>query len=121
MLGVLRDRITLGRLEPMGLQSLAIRNRLDRPQLLSTNRHLSQGAAEIEAMRWEDDTLRGRSKVIVDDRYVITIYVPAGYRVASATVDDRPARVEQKGNLLKVSYHPEATASVTWSITFGKR
>ncbi len=118
MLGVLKDEITLGELDPMGLQSVAIREKRDRPQLVSTNRHLSQGAAEIETMRWQGNTLSGRSKVIVDDRYVVTVYVPSDYRYASAAFNGEKAEVKQDGTILRVSYLPEETASIGWSIAF---
>ncbi|MFO1522892.1 MAG: hypothetical protein U1G05_12805 [Kiritimatiellia bacterium] len=32
---------------------LPIREELDRPQLVSTSRHLNQGAAELESVEWE--------------------------------------------------------------------
>jgi alpha-galactosidase len=121
LLGVLQNEIELGELGPMGLQSLAIRERLDRPQLVSTNRHLSQGAAEIEILRWEENTLSGRSKVIIGDRYGITVYVPANYEVTSATVNGAKAEVTQAGNLFKVSYLPKETASIGWSISFDRQ
>ncbi len=116
--GVLKDEVRLGELGPMGLESIAIREKLDRPQLLSSNRHLSQGAAEIEQMYWEDNTLAGRSLVIVNDKYTLTIHMPTGYTCTSATVNGGKAVVEQAGNLLKVSYLPKETASVGWKINF---
>ncbi len=117
-LGVLKDEIKLGELGPMGLESIAIREKLDRPQLVSSNRHLSQGAAEIEQMYWEDNTLTGRSQVIINDKYTLTIHVPVGYKYTTATVNGGKAAVEQIGNLLNVSYLPNETASVGWKIHF---
>ncbi|MCF7976215.1 MAG: NPCBM/NEW2 domain-containing protein [Phycisphaerae bacterium] len=121
MLGVLRDGVSLGRLEPMGLESLAIRETLGRPQLVSTNRHLSQGAAEIEKMVWQDNTLVGRSQVIVDDPYVLTVYVSPGYVFKAATVNGQKAETTLDGRTLKVSYRPEETASVGWEISFNQQ
>ncbi len=119
-LGVLKDEIKLGELEPMGLQSIAIREKLNRPQLVSTSRHLSQGAAEIKQMSWEDNTLAGRSQLIVDDRYILTLHVPAGYKCTTATFNGRQAAVEQSENLLKVSCLPKETSSVGWEVRFTK-
>ncbi|MBI9018286.1 MAG: NPCBM/NEW2 domain-containing protein [Phycisphaerae bacterium] len=118
MLGVLKDKIQLGKLEPMGLQSLAIREKLDRPQLVSTSRHLSQGAAEIEKMVWLDNAIDGRSRVIVGDLYVMTFYVPNGYEFTGAVVNEQNAKTELEGNVLKVYYLPEETGSVGWKIFF---
>jgi hypothetical protein len=121
MLGVHKKMFRLERLEPYGIESLAIREKLGRPQLLSTNRHLSQGAAEIEKLLWEDHTLRGRSRVITEDRYVITVYVPQGYRFKSAKADGQEVVTEEKDQILKVSWLPQQTASVAWEIAFEKR
>ncbi len=120
MLGVLKDEIKLGKLEAFGLESLAIREKLERPQLISTNRHLSQGAAEIEMMRWDANTIKGRSNVIVDDKYVLTLHVPNGYSLETASVNGQKAEIVQNGNVLKVSYLPDATASVSWEVSFNK-
>jgi len=100
------------------LESLAIREKLDRPQLLSTNRHLSQGAAEVELMRWEDNRLIGRSRMVVDDQYILSLYVPEDYRLVSATVDDHPVETSKEGNVLKIFHLPESTASLSWNISF---
>lgn len=118
MLGIIKNEIELGKLEAYGLESLAIREKLDRPQLVSTNRHLSQGAAEIEKMIWMDKALQGRSRMVVDDEYVLTIYVPDGYKLSSASINDEEAKISQNGNILKVSYTPKQTASVRWNIRF---
>jgi len=118
LLGVYKDQFPLGKLEAFGLESLAIREKLDRPQLLSTNRHLSQGAAEVELMRWEDNRLIGRSRMVVDDQYILSLYVPEDYRLVSATVDDHPVETSKEGNVLKIFHLPESTASLSWNISF---
>jgi len=118
--GAFRGQLALGKLEPYGLESLAIREKLDRPQLLSTNRHLSQGAAEVEMKRWEDDGLIGRSRMVVDDEYILSVYVPEGYKLVSAMVDDIPALSSMDGRVLKISHLPERTASLSWRVLFEK-
>lgn len=120
MMGVLKEQIHLGELEPYGLESLAIREKLDRPQLLSTNRHLSQGAAEVEMMRWEEGHLIGRSRMVVEDEYTLSIYVPEDYHFISATVDEKPAHSSMEDSVLKISHLPESTASLSWEILFEK-
>ena len=118
MLGIFKGDFKLGELETHGLESLAIREKLDRPQLISTNRHLSQGAAEIEKLTWENNTLKGRSRMIVDDNYIMTFYVPDGYPLKKALVNGKPADTKLSGQILKVSYRPEKTASLSWEIEF---
>jgi len=119
-LGVLKNQIQPEGLAPYGLQSFAIREKINRPQLVSTNRHLSQGAAEIEMMVWESNSIRGRSRMIVNDKYVMSFYVPDGYKFKAVLVDGKSAGVEQNGNLLKVNYTASQTASLSWEISFEK-
>ena len=118
MLGVLKDEIKLDTLNTYGLESFAIREKLNHPQLVSTNRHLSQGAAEIEKLLWTGTALQGRSRIVAEDEYVITIYLPEGFDVKSATINEEEVKVIQDGNILKVSYMPEQTASVRWNVDF---
>jgi len=119
-LGVLKNQIRPEGLAPYGLQSFAIREKINRPQLVSTNRHLSQGAVEIEMMRWESNCIKGRSRMIVDDKYIMSFYVPDGYKFKAAFVDGKPVVGELNGNLLKMSYTPSQTVSLSWEISFEK-
>ena len=119
-IGVVKNEIMLGELAPMGVQSLAIREKLKHPQIVSTNRHLSQGAAELELLNWDNNCLNGRSHVIEGFNYVITIYVPDEYHFSGATINGIGAQVKQDGNLLKIAYLPKETCSVKWKIKFTK-
>lgn len=118
MLGVLKNEIDLGELEAYGLESLAIREKLNRPQFVSTNRHLSQGAAEIESLNWTNNTMQGQSKVVIDDNYIITLYVPKSFKLSSAKVNGKKVSDEQSENVLKISYLPKKTEVVDWEVKF---
>lgn len=60
---------------------LSIRQYTGRPQLLSTSRHISQGAAEIDDMIYsaQDCELVIHAKLIKEAPYTLTLYVPEGY------------------------------------------
>ena len=118
MLGSFKQEFKVGKLDVYGIESYAIREKLDRPQLVSTNRHLSQGAVEIEKLLWEENTIKGRSRVIVDDKYALTFYVPNGYKFVSATVSGEKAEAKLDGSVLKVSWLPGKTESVSWEVSF---
>jgi hypothetical protein len=68
----------------------AVRKRLPRPQLVSTSRHISQGAPDILEMNWDeaDLTLSGVSEMVPGDGYRLYIHVPRNYRIAGHTVSD---------------------------------
>jgi alpha-galactosidase len=119
LLGVFKTAFEVPELAPMGLHSFALREKSARPQLLSTSRHLSQGAAELELIGWADaSTLTGRSRVVTDDPYVLTFYLPDGYTVQSASIDNKPATMTCTGNVLRIAFQPTATASIGWQIVF---
>ena len=105
----------------MGLHSYAIREKSDRPQIVSTNRHLSQGAADLETLAWESDhTLTGRSRVVVGDRYVLTLHLPDGCSIRSASFDGKPAEITRDGAIARVAFLPTETDSAGWSIQFDR-
>jgi len=122
-LGIVSGGFDLAALDPMGLQSFAIREALDRPQLVTTSRHLSQGAAEIELLAWDSKTttLDGRSRVIAGDKYRVKIHVPKGYQLEAATVERKPVQVETDGEFLTIPIDREKTASVEWSLGFVRK
>lgn len=107
----------------MGLQSFAIRALLDRPQLVSTSRHLSQGAVELDAIEWSDAacTLTGRSRVIANDPYTLTFHVPSGYATVRAEIGDAPAACATHGAIVRVLYTPTYTRSIAWQVEFTKQ
>ncbi len=123
-LGVRRGSFEAGALDAMGIASYAIREKLDRPQLVSTSRHLSQGAVEIESLRWDAATLtlEGRSRIIAGDDYSIVVRVPAGYALKGATLDRKPvAGVTVDGEYARIPLRREMTTSAGWTVEFSRR
>ena len=61
----------------------SIREKLDRPQIISTSRHISQGVAEISGVNWLDSTaeLQIIAETIKNVPYTVTLYVPDGFKV----------------------------------------
>lgn len=119
LIAVAKDSVTLPAIDAMGLHSFAIRQKQDRPQLISTNRHLSHGAVDIETMKWTDTkTLSGRSRVISQDQYTITLLMPDQYKIKKAAFDDKSATITYQGQTAKLSFTPTQTASIAWSIEF---
>jgi len=107
-------------LGPRGTRTYAIRPRLDRPQLLSTSRHISQGGADLEDVTWNASTrtLSGRSRVVIDDPYELAIHVPAPFVSLEATMAGAAAPIHTDGPVLRVTYAPTATTTIDWSVKF---
>jgi hypothetical protein len=117
-LGVRRGSLELPEAGEHELSSYALRPLENHPQVVSTNRHLSQGGADILNVKWAPGALSGRSKVVAGDRYELAVHVPAGYAFKSAEIDGKPARITTEGALLRASFVPESTGEVNWSVSF---
>ena len=79
--GVFYGRVRHGlRLDfhPCESKVLLIREVPEHPAIVSTNRHISQGALEIKEMRWDGESrvLSGVSETVPGDEYKITWYDP---------------------------------------------
>jgi len=80
-------------LPPQSCRVLAVRPVLDRPQLISTSRHITQGIVDVQKEKWDAKTrtLSGVSETVAGDRYELRIltYAKAGAAigaVASAAI-----------------------------------
>jgi hypothetical protein len=62
-------------LRPGEARMLSVREKLDHPRIISTNRHIMQGYLDVISTSWDPETktLRGKSKLIANDPFVIVI------------------------------------------------
>lgn len=67
-------------LQPASVTLLAVHEKLDRPQVLSTDRHVLQGAHELENVKWDEanHTLPGTSLGVLNTSHNIYVYLPTG-------------------------------------------
>jgi hypothetical protein len=77
---------------PLGhCQILALRPALDRPQLLSSSRHVSQDAVSVKLQAWADGELALKLTGVRGTRETYWLHVPAGFRLADLTATDLDA------------------------------
>lgn len=52
-----------------------------RPRFVGSNRHITQGAVDVQDLRWSDEEMRlsGTSSVVGGEPYVVRVHVPEGY------------------------------------------
>jgi alpha-galactosidase len=87
-LGVFRDTLRAGPVDSrFEVQVLCLRPRVDHPQVLATNRHVTCGGADLVDVAWSNRTLHGTSDVVASDSYDVYLTEPAGYRVASVDAE----------------------------------
>jgi hypothetical protein len=86
----------------------------DRPRFVGSSRHLTQGADDVEAVKWEENRLRlsGVSHVVGGDPYRLRVYVPDGYRTLTRGV-------KQEGILAELKLTRNRNTRVRWRIDFG--
>ncbi len=91
-LGIVRDTLRAGPVDPRyQVQVFCLRPRVDHPQLLATNRHVTCGGADLVDVAWRARTLSGTSELVAGDEYDIYLTQPAGYHVASVEADGAAA------------------------------
>jgi len=109
---------------PGEARMMSVRECLDRPQVLSTDRHIMQGYLDIVEVNWDDKrkVLTGVSKIIGEDPYIIT-FALNGYTPASVKCDD-PETVTKlsssEGGLFRLTLERPQNGNVAWAISFRK-
>ncbi len=109
------------RLGPCASRVLCVRSKLDRPQILSTSRHITQGAVDIRSMDWNEKTgtLSVTSDVIAKDPYTVTLHVPENLRPFNEGNQSYSPEYKSVGACLwRFTLKPKQTGSLSWSVAF---
>lgn len=113
--------VTLG---PRSASVVSVRPALDRPQFLSTNRHITQGATDISAIAWDPAalTLTGAQEAVPGFGYHLAFHVPEDYKYTSASMSagQPSASVSADGRILNLFFKPADGGEITWTLKFTK-
>lgn len=63
----------------------SIRKKTGNPQLLSTSRHVSQGAVEIKSLSQSEEAIKLSAELVGGDDYKIYLYVPNEFEIESCS------------------------------------
>ena len=120
LLGSFTEAFIPGPIDPkFRCQAFAIRKRLDRPQIVATNRHVSCGGVDLVDADWKKGALTGRSRVVGGDLYEIYLAVPDGFRLDKFTCDGADVLgTERTGVLVKLALMPRESREIGWSVKF---
>lgn len=119
-LGRFEREVTLD-LHPTACRVLTIHPETGQPQIISTNRHITQGGVDLVDVKWnaKRQELTGRSRVVAGDPYELRVWVPEGYRVAHCTSSAGDAAPQSpQPNLSTLRLSNPTTADVRWLIRF---
>ena len=111
-------------LAPSSVALVAVREQLPHPQVLGTDRHYTQGAVELENVRWDEAarTLSGTALGGRGTAWKMCVRVPAGYQWAETDPehfhDSGDYAAIASGGLLRVRFAFERTERVDWALRF---
>ncbi len=108
-------------LPPGGCCVLALRPVADRPLLVGTSRHVTQGAVDLLEEEWTGSELRGRSQVVAGDPYELRVVVPVGqdsWQLAEARAGGLKGGIRENGPAIRVRWEPSETGVLGWELKF---
>ncbi len=105
-----------------GTRLLSVHRDLERPQFLSTDRHLTQGGVSLTAMAWDEDAARLSGSVRLVAHHPVSLHfsVPPAYELGDATLDGARLldRKRTEPSLLSLRIRSETTREATWRLSF---
>jgi hypothetical protein len=105
-----------------GMDIFAIREARPHPWVVSTSRHLSQGGVCLLDEKWDASAkiLSGRSKVIAGDPYILTVHLPAAFKLTAAAIAGEKVAIANQQETATVRIVPTSTKTIAWQMTFAK-
>jgi hypothetical protein len=116
-------------LRPASCNVLSITKADTLPQLISTNRHITQGALDVESITYGEANsqsnlfkISGESKVIGKDEYKLVFGLPMqgknGFKISKVTFNGKEGKVSNSKGAGFASFIPESTGKVSWEVSF---
>ena len=100
-------------------QAFIIRERRSRPQLVSSNRHISSGGVDLIDVQWNEPALVGSSTVVENDPYTLTFTEPAGMDLVSFECSETTQAVMRKEtNVAFVSVVAKRSGTIHWKANY---
>src|SRR5262245_33146064 len=111
---------------PAGVRVLTLLPSLDRPQLISTSRHITQGWVDLVELTYDEaaTAYTGKSRVIRGDKYELRFVFPRkqNFAVKSATgktaSGELPMTVSNHQGWASVTWTPSETTDLAWRVEF---
>jgi hypothetical protein len=96
-----------------------------RPWLVSTSRHITQGATELRSLSWDAEklTLSGESELVSCEPYRVALFVPEGLEFAGLSLPkgcEGSAGKPGADGVLELSLASKRGGLVKWAVRFGK-
>lgn len=122
-LGVVPKNTIEQPLEGFSCRVWAVRAAQDHPQVISTSRHILQGAIDLHKVQWNAEKLQltGQSDVIAHDPYEVRIALPTGgkrYKITGQTAETAKTGIWPADDLQILILNRDTSGAVNWTVTF---
>ncbi len=124
-IGVVKGALTLALVAENDVQVVCLRERVDHPQVLATDRHVSCGGVELQDVRWADGELSGRLQRWDALSGILHVTEPAGWEAVAvevgagrATLGERVEPTATDGIRWRRVLIASVTPAVTWKIRY---
>lgn len=114
-LGIVDSKVSFDALTEGHCQVVSLRPVTEHPQILGTERHISQGAFDLDNVKWDKNVLSGSYRVGPGQKWSLSVYVPKGYKIASS--EPKTAEAKLDGQVLTLTL-PVSNGAVKWSLAF---
>jgi hypothetical protein len=121
LIGTFKGKFAARALSPYDCDIYSIVEKLDRPVLISTSRHVRQMAFDIKDLAYDGGQrmLRGTSRAVAGDPYQLRIYVPDGFSAKRVELSGGLAgKMATDSHLLTVDYTTSTGSDVEWKVFF---
>jgi hypothetical protein len=110
-------------LRPGEARMISVRECLQRPQVLSTDRHVMQGYLDLRREEWDErrQVLTGVSRIVGGDPYTVTLALN-GHSLGKLECADKQVRAHlsaPKDGIAEFSLTGPENAAIEWSVSFG--
>jgi len=118
-LGLRHDGFPMGTIDPrFGAQAFCLREAVDHPQVVATNRHVSCGGVDLVDVRWRDDALVGVSEVVPNDEYIVYLHEPVAFGFVDVHADGAQAGSTVVDRLREIHLRSIAGGRVRWTVQY---
>jgi len=118
--GVRRGAFEPGPIDPtFNVQAFCLREATPHPQLVATSRHVSCGGWDLLDIGWDGAALRGRSRLVGGDPYVLYVSEPDGYAFTEVAAEGAAVEGDElAGGLRRVTLRADRNAEARWVVRY---
>jgi hypothetical protein len=122
LLGEFQNGLEL-ELQPTSSKILSIHEQEGRPRVLSTSRHITQGAVDLKEIRWNEkkSIIEGKSVNLLRGDYALIVWIPAGYKFLKAVTAVKYETSEISASLLKITLKLGKDKPLAWKVQFQRQ